>query len=310
MRVTLGINNCFAVKRWPQPAEWAQVVREELGLDVVQHCLDLTDLGGDVDLDAEAGAVRAACADAGLRVHSVFTGLVAYSANLMLAPDDAERRRGFELWSRGIMFAARLGAVSAGGHVGSLSRPDADDPQRRELRWSELRVRLAELSAFASQLGLGALLVENMACDREPCRIPDIESLLSDGDPGHAPVTLCLDVGHQCVPGIEGEEADPYAWLRRLGAQTTVVHLQQSDAEADHHWPFTADYNERGRIRADAVLDALASSGTDELTLVLEVVPPFEAGDGSVLSELRESVLYWREALSTHPATSTGAGPS
>ena len=44
------------------------------------------------------------------------------------------------------------------------------------------------------------------------------------------------------------------------------------------------------------------------MTLVLEVVPPFEAADGAVLSELRESVLYWREALSTHPATSTGAG--
>ena len=308
MKVTFGINNCFAVKRWPHPSEWAAVVRDELELTVVQHSLDLTDLTGDVDLDAEAGAVRAACDDAGLRVHSVFTGLVAYSANLMLAPDEAERQRGFDLWSRAIMLAARVGAVSAGGHVGSLSRPDADDARRRALRWSELRVRLAELSAFAAQLGLGALLVENMACDREPCRITEVESLLTSGDPGHAPVTLCLDIGHQCVPGTGGEEADPYAWLRRLGARTTVVHLQQSDADGDHHWPFTAAYNERGRIRADAVLDALAASGADEVTLVLEVVPPFEAADGAVLSELRESVLYWREALSTHPATSTGAG--
>ena len=310
MKVSFGINNCFAVKRWPQPAEWAQVVREELGLELVQHCLDLTDLSGDVDLDAEAGAVTAACADTGLRVHSVFTGLVAYSANLMLAPGDAERRRGFELWSRAIMFAARVGAVSAGGHVGSLSRHDADDADARALRWSELRVRLAELSGVASELGLGALLVENMACDREPSRIPELESLLSGGDAGHAPVTLCLDVGHQCVPGTEGEEADPYAWLRRLGVRTTVVHLQQSDAEADHHWPFTAAYNERGRIRADAVLDALAASGVDEVTLVLEVVPPFEATDTLVVRELRESVLYWRDALSSHPATSTAAGRS
>jgi sugar phosphate isomerase/epimerase len=310
MRVTLGINNCFAVKRWPRPEEWTQVVRDELALDVVQHCLDLTDLAGDVDLDAEAGAVRAACDDAGLRIHSVFTGLVAYSANLMLAPDEAERQRGFELWSRAIMFAARVGAVSAGGHVGSLSRPDADDAGQRALRWSELRVRLAELSAFSAQLGLGALLVENMACDREPCRITEVESLLTSGDQDHAPVTLCLDIGHQCVPGTEGDEADPYAWLRRLGAQTTVVHLQQSDADADHHWPFTAAYNERGRIHAGSVLDALAASGTDEVTLVLEVVPPFEAADGLVLSELRESVLYWRDALSSHPATSTGVDPS
>jgi sugar phosphate isomerase/epimerase len=308
MRVTLGINNCFAVKRWPRPEEWAHVVRDEFGLDVVQHCIDLTDLAGDIDFDGEATAVRSACDEAGLRVHSVFTGLVAYSANLMLAPDDAERRRGFDLWSRAIMFAVRVGAVSAGGHVGSMSRHDADDPDRRALRWSELRVRLAELSGFASQLGLGALLVENMACDREPSHLHEVESLLSDGDQHHAPVTLCLDVGHQCVPGTDGDEADPYAWLRRLGRRTTVVHLQQSDAEADHHWPFTAAHNARGRIRADAVLDALVESGAEEATLVLEVVPAFEAADGVVLSELRESVMYWREALTTHPATSTGAG--
>jgi len=76
MRVTLGINNCFAVKRWPSPEEWSAIVRDELGLEVVQHCLDLTDLSGDVDIDAEAGAIGTACADAGLRIHSVFTGLV------------------------------------------------------------------------------------------------------------------------------------------------------------------------------------------------------------------------------------------
>ncbi len=310
MRVTLGINNCFAVKRWPRPHEWAQVVREELGLDVVQHSLDLTVLGGEVDVDAEARAVRDACDDAGLAVHSVFTGLVAYSANLMLSPEEAERRRGFELWSREIMLAARLGAVSAGGHAGSLSRPDADDPGRRSARWSELQVRLAELSAFASELGLEALLIENMACDREPSRMAELESLLADADDGHAAVTLCLDIGHQCVPGTDGDEADPYAWLRRFGPRTSVVHLQQSDAEADHHWPFTEAYNARGRIRADAVLDALAASGAQSATLMLEVVPSFEAPDAVVVSELRESVVYWRDALSRHPAVSDGAGPA
>jgi sugar phosphate isomerase/epimerase len=308
MRLTFGINNCFAVKRWPRPDEWAQVVRDELGLDLVQHCLDLTDLEGDVVAQAEG--VRTACAAAGLRLHSVFTGLVAYSANLMLAPDGEERRRGSDLWSRAIVFAARAGAVSAGGHVGSLSRPDADDPERRGLRWSELQLRLAELSAFATRQGLAALLVENMACDREPCRIAEIASLMAEGDAEHAAITLCLDVGHQCAPGAVGDEADPYAWLRRLGPHTAVVHLQQSDAEADHHWPFTEQYNAVGRIRAEAVLDALAESGANEVALMLEVVPPFEADDARVLRELRESVLYWQAALRDHPATSTGANPS
>ena len=29
---TLGMNTCFAVKRWPEPEEWARIVAEEFGL--------------------------------------------------------------------------------------------------------------------------------------------------------------------------------------------------------------------------------------------------------------------------------------
>ena len=32
MRLELGINTCFAVKRWPTPADWAPIVRDRLGL--------------------------------------------------------------------------------------------------------------------------------------------------------------------------------------------------------------------------------------------------------------------------------------
>src|SRR5258706_18230 len=30
-RLHLGINTCFAVKRWPEPEQWLDIVREELG---------------------------------------------------------------------------------------------------------------------------------------------------------------------------------------------------------------------------------------------------------------------------------------
>jgi sugar phosphate isomerase/epimerase len=295
VRLTLAVNNCFAVKRWPAPDEWAQIVRDELRLDVVQHSLDLSDLGQ--DLDAQAQAVNGACARADLTIHSVFTGLIAYSTNLMLAPERSERERGVTYWSDAIRLASKLGASSVGGHVGSLSRLDADDPGRRAVLWNELREHLDALSRLARRHDLDALLVENMACDREPCRMSDFGSLLRGPDPERAAISLCLDIGHQCVPGTSGDEADPYAWLARLGRQASVVHLQQSDARADHHWPFTAHYNERGRIEAARVLDALVASGASEVVLVLEVIPAFEADDQDVLEELRDSVSYWQQAL-------------
>jgi sugar phosphate isomerase/epimerase len=295
MRVTLGINNCFAAKRWPRPDEWSEIVRTELRLGVVQHSLDLTDLAGDIN--QEATAIAEACADRSITVHSVFTGLAAYSTNLMLAPTEDERGRAFALWSDAVRFASAVGAPSVGGHAGSLSRHDADTPERRDLLWRELGERLIRLSELACQSGLDALLVENMACNREPCRMSDFDTLLRPADRDHARIALCLDVGHQCAPGVGGDDANPYAWLRKMGPQTAVVHLQQSDAQADHHWPFTRECNERGRIHAPAVLDALVAAGTDDATLVLEVIPPFEADDEDVLRDLRESVIYWQHAI-------------
>jgi sugar phosphate isomerase/epimerase len=289
MKLVLGINNCFAAKRWPMPAEWAQIVADELGLRLVQHSLDLG-LG-------DAPEVRAACERFGLRVDSVFTGLVAYSSGSMLSPSPSERAAGAQLWEAGVRLAAALGASSFGGHVGSLSRTDADDPARRHERWAELDRHLDDLRAIAREHGLEALLVENMACDREPSRIAELEGLMREGDGDRAALVLCLDVGHQCVPGTTGPDADPYAWLRRMGGRTRVVHLQQSDAAGDHHWPFTAAYNARGRIDAPRVLAALADSGAEHVRLILEVIPPFEADDRQVLDDLRESVGYWRDAI-------------
>ena len=79
----LGINTCFAVKRWPEPTEWARIVREEWGLDLVQHSLDLVDIEGPDDLlRSEAKEVREACERYDLTLDSTFTGLAAYSSNL------------------------------------------------------------------------------------------------------------------------------------------------------------------------------------------------------------------------------------
>lgn len=298
MRLQLGINNCFAVKRWPQPDEWAELIVGELGLGLVQHSLDLSILGG-MDGD-EAGQIRRACDGAGLQVDSVFTGLSAYSTTMLLDPAAGVRDQGEQYWRQAILFAAALGTGAVGGHVGSLSRRDADDPERRRALWSELTDRLGRLSKLARERGIGTLLVENMACDREPCRMSEVASLLVPGDGTQARIALCLDVGHQCAPSVVGDDRDPYQWLRAMGPQAAVVHLQQSDAAGDHHWPFTAEYNARGRIHAARVLEALNSSGASAVTLMLEVIPPFEADDGKVLDELRESVDYWKQALDDH----------
>ena len=298
MRARLGINTCFAVKRWPQPDDWARIVREELGLDVVELSLDLIE-DTDTPGGRERGAVqiRSALGRYGLCAETMFTGLAAYSLNLLMHPDAARRRAAADWYLRFVDLAARAGARGAGGHVGAMSTPDWLDPARRADRWSGLRQSLAEIAAAAHAAGLEHLLVENLASHREPSTIAGLETLLTGGDAAHAPVRLCLDVGHQCVPGTTGADRDPYAWLAHFGGRLAEVQLQQSDGLADHHWPFTREHGETGIIDPGRVLDTLADAGAEDVLLVLEVVPAFEQDDEQVLADLRASAELWKAAL-------------
>ena len=263
MRIRLGINTCFAVKRWPRPEDWAPVVRDRLGLRLVQHSFDLVANDSPVADAARLGdGVRAA----GLELHSTFTGLAAYSDNLLAHPDPVRRASAMAWYRRAI---------------------DG----------------LGELARHARAAGLAYLMVENLAAAREPSTMAMIRDLLDDGDAERVPIRLCLDVGHMCVPGTRGEDRDPYAWLRELGSVAPVIQLQQSDANGDHHWPFTADRNAEGRIDADRVLEALDRSGAAATDLILEVIPPFEQDDASVIADLEASAAYWRAALERHGVT-------
>jgi sugar phosphate isomerase/epimerase len=300
-RYRLGINTCFAVKRWPQPERWARLVRDELELALVQHSLDLVDLDAPpAAVTDQAARLQAACADTGLALHSTFTGLAAYSSNLLLHPDRPARTRAQEWYRRVIAFTADAGARSTGGHLGAFSIEDYRDRARKAQLWDELQESLAELAGYAHDRGLSSLLAENLAAAREPSTMAMVESLLTGGDQAHAPVLLCLDVGHQCVPGTAGADRDPYAWLERLGPRAPVVQLQQTDGMADHHSPFTPETNAAGIIDPAKVLAALDRSGAADVTLVLEIIPPFEQDDDQVLKDLRQSAAYWRAALRDH----------
>lgn len=292
MRLALGINDCFAVKRWPRVADWAPIVRDRLDLRLVQHSLDLVDVAVD-----DPATLRGELAPLELVLDSTFTGLAAYSSNLLLHPDRAARDAAEGWFRAAIAWTAGAGGRSTGGHVGAFSVADWTDPAARSARWSDLQGALGRLSADARTAGLEQLVVENLAAAREPSTMAMILDLATTGDDSHVPIRLCLDVGHMCVPGTVGADRDPYAWLARMGPVTSMVQLQQSDAQGDHHWPFTPARNAEGRIEADRVIDALGEGGVADCALFLEVIPPFEQPDDAVVDDLVASVEYWRDAL-------------
>jgi hypothetical protein len=183
-----------------------------------------------------------------------------------------------------------------------MSVPDWSDPERRAQRWDGLKRDLQVIAGYASSVGLDYLLVENLVAVREPSTMAQIEDLLTDGDADHVPWRLCLDVGHQCVPGTVGAERDPYAWLQRFGSRLVEVQLQQSDGIADHHWAFTAEHNATGLIDPAKVLDTLEAAGAGTVDLIFEIIPGFEDQDDRVIADLLASVDLWRGAIDARGA--------
>src|SRR5438552_6795355 len=205
MDVRLGINTCFAVKRWPRPIDWAPIIRNDLGLRLVQHTLDLVELSaGAAEIEREADLVRRAAGDLDLEIASTFTGLAAYSSNLLLAPDANARAAAVAWYTAAVRFTGAIGARISGRHVGAFSVQDWNNPAARSERWSDLKHSLATLAATVAACGLETLVVENLAVAREPSTRAMIADLLTLACEGNVPLQLCLDVGHICVPGMEG----------------------------------------------------------------------------------------------------------
>ena len=146
-------------------------------------------------------------------LHSTFTGLAAYSDNLLLHLDGAVVPR-VDWYEWAIDWTAAAGGHATGGHVGAFGVADWTDRERRERLWSGLRRTFDGLAVRTRAAGLDYLLVENLASAREPSTMAMIRDLMTTGDSARVPVRLCLDVGHMCVPGTTGDDRDPYAWLR------------------------------------------------------------------------------------------------
>jgi len=123
-KVIFGINNGFALKRWPEPEAWAEIIGRDLGLRDVQLSFDLLDPAWPQPcLERLSERVRTAADRHGLDIPSTFTGLVAYAQNLLAHPEAEVREHARRWFESALDVTAALGARSTGGHMGALRRP-------------------------------------------------------------------------------------------------------------------------------------------------------------------------------------------
>jgi D-erythrulose 1-phosphate 3-epimerase len=290
---SFGINLGFAIKRWPEPRQWATIVRDELGLDSVQFSYDLLDPWWPGSL-AHARRARAAAEEFGLLIHSAQVGLAAYTYNGLLHPDEDARAAAREWWTRALAVAAELGASAMGGPLGAMTVPELADPGLREARYGELVESLGGLAERARAEGLEALLVEPTPLPREiPSTIAEAVRLAADLAGAAVSVRFVLDIGHALYRPLYAET--PLAdWLVALGPQIGVLHLQNTDFQSDSHWGWPDD---RGHVDVAAFAADVRAAGLQDVPVFLELFDAFEADDDAVLQRVKSSVDHCRREL-------------
>jgi D-erythrulose 1-phosphate 3-epimerase len=289
----LGINLCFAIKRWPEPERWAEIVDERLGLRSVQYTMDLIDPWWPDDVRSTmAGRAKAAADAHGITIHSVQIGIAGYTYNGLLHPDPAARRVARDWWRRSIELGAELGAGAVGGPLGALSVADAADPDRPEALYAELLEQVHDIADHARKHGISAVLVEPTPLSREvPSTIDQTKRLLSDCAGTAVPLRLVLDVGHALFRPLYGTDVAMGPWLAALAPNIGVLHLQNHDYRTDAHWGWP---DPRGSYDPKQLYAEAHEHGLDSVPVFIEVFSPFEQDDAEVLALIESSVAACR----------------
>ena len=166
--VHLGINNCFAAKRWPEPETWCRIIKEDFGLKIVQFSFDL--LAPKTKLEVQQGLaeqVAQALKNNKLALTSTFTGGSIYSLSMLLHPNLGMRLDALEWFEKAIALSGKLGAETTGGHLGAYSCDDYHRSDRKQYLFDFFTEALVHLSVLGKKAGFKFLLWEPMPVLRE-----------------------------------------------------------------------------------------------------------------------------------------------
>jgi sugar phosphate isomerase/epimerase len=363
-RIHLTVDNCFAIKRWVEPAEWMQKVRELGDIRCIQASTD-----NEIDpshntqafRDDWVAEVKRYEQDMGLKVVSFYSGYATYRTVGIASMSEDKRRAMIERYFEPTVdVAASLGA-QVGNTLSAYSDTVLQNPELYQLTTEHIESSLASMAVYADKKGVTFGYEQMYTPTQGMWTIDGCTSCLRNvyARAGR-PMYLTIDTAHQAGqslfrrpapdevyqmakagnPGawrlpdevkkairdrqqpdrIEKlldrysywfaapRDADLFEWLGTLGAYSPIVHLQQTDGTYSSHKPFTAEYNAKGIVKPKDVFAAIAKSyeqpapeglppRVTDIYLAFELFFGITSSADEIMSDMRESVAYWREYI-------------
>ena len=304
MAFTLSVNTNPFVNRFAEPEDLIAVLADDIGIGHIQLVHEFINPAWPAaTVNRLTMRMARALAQKRARITSIMTG--PYGRLNHFAHPDAEVRQYYVGWFKGMAdIAADLGAPAIGTQFGIFTFKDYDDPWRREELMNLALDCWRDVAEHARSRGLTWLFWEPMSVGRELGHTLDDTQRLQDWiDAADLPIPLrpMVDIDHGDVTSPKPADVDPYAWAKDFATQSPIIHIKQSTMNKGGHWPFTAQYNENGRITPEKLIGAVKAGGGENNELCLELAfREREPADRSVVAAIRESVAYWA------PYTKTG----
>jgi D-erythrulose 1-phosphate 3-epimerase len=318
VKLDIGINGAFLTRRWEDPDNWMRLTRE-CGYAAHSFCGDVIDpffSGDDAFQREQAVATREAAAKYGVTICDFYTGVATHRFHGLSHWDPRPRERMAQWMEQAAELASLMGTGALGGHWDAFSVEVLEDAARTEEAKRRLYQTFRDLAARLKPTGLRALYQEQMYIPSEkPWTLDETEEFLVEvnRDNSGLPVYVTLDVGHMAGVhyGLSGPDTDYVEWLKRFASVSEVIHLQQTTPDASHHWAFTREYNEKGHVQMEKVLEAIRYAHAhhaeqpfatrigpvEKHWLVAEIIPGSTKTESRLLQELTESAAYLRRYI-------------
>jgi D-erythrulose 1-phosphate 3-epimerase len=304
MGFSLSVNTNPLVNRFAEPEDIVTVLVDEIGIGHIQLVHEFINPSWDArTVRRLTDRMAKSCVAKRAKVTSIMTG--PYGRLNHFAHPDADVRAYYVRWFKGMAdIAADLDCPAIGTQFGIFTFKDFDDDMRRAALMQIALGCWREVAEYAKIKGLMWMFWEPMSVGRELGHtLHSTQELQNWINAANLPIPLrpMVDIDHGDVTSPNPRDIDPFAWAKDFATQSPIIHIKQSTMNKGGHWPFTAQYNENGRITPDKLLEAVRAGGGTNNELCLELAfREREPTDRSVVAALKESVAFWS------PYTKTG----
>ncbi len=245
-RIHLAVDNCFASKRWTEPAEWMQIAH-----DADIHCIEAS-ADNECDplyntpdsLQSWIDNVQSASARIGGKVVNLYSGHGTYATLGLAHPDQRIRDHIQHDWLEPMIRSAATLGAGLGFFCHAFPQSVLVDPTRYAAAVADLVVRLAELASVAAAENV-TLSVEQMYSPHQiPWTVSGSQRLLQAVyNRNQSPLYLTLDTGHQIGQRrhLLPARADIQAYISAVNRGERPPSIWLGTVSIDNDEPLTVD---------------------------------------------------------------------